>query len=421
MENFYYSPPLYGRIKHAYDAGFNPQFKGETSLNRHRFSFLMGLAAAFLLNGCAAAPGMYLGASAPDDGSVDTSAVVNGLRVHLQSLTPQTASGYARAGRAVQKLPDALTQYRPETYRLGVGDVVSVTVWEHPELTSPLGQYRSDLATGQMVDDAGNIFYPYAGTLPAKGLTANELRGKLLKVLSKVLNNPQVDVKVTGFRSQKVYVHGGVVRPGAVYLTDVPLTLLDAVNQAGGVLPASNGGVNGGSGGGDGSHIELQRDGKAMTVDLYADYGGGTDPSRVYLKDGDVIRVATRDEGKVYVLGEVSGAKVLTFSNGRLSLAQAIGEAGGISAMSAEGRGIYVIRLRDTASVDLFHLNARNPLALAVGDQFPLQPHDIVWVDASGLARWNRVVSLVLPTANLYYYLMLGTSSTKSLYDDFSK
>jgi len=382
------------------------------SLGLLRLSLMTG---TLFLSGCAFAPGMHLGAESSSE--VDTSGTVNGLRVRLQSLTPQTASRLSRDGATVQTLPDALTKLQSQPYRLGLYDVVTVAVWEHPELTMPLGQYRSDLAVGQMVDESGKIFYPYVGELPAKGLTANELRSKLLVALAKVLNNPQLDVKITGFRSQKVFVHGGVVRPGAVPVTDVPLTLMDAINQAGGVIPAT--GVT--AGGGDGSRVELRRDGKTTTIDLYAEYGNGDDPSRVLLKDGDVVRVPTRDEAKVYVLGEVDKAQALSLTNGRMSLSQAIAEVGGLSPLSAAGKGVYVIRLHDSASVDLYHLDARNPLALALGDQFPLKPRDIVWVDATGLARWNRVVGLILPTANLYYYATLGTSSTKSLVDDFSK
>jgi len=360
------------------------------------------------LSACSLAPGMHLGMDAE---TTDTLGEVNGLKVHLQSLTPQLVGRLASEERKVRTVPEDIARTVVTPYRLGNYDVVAVAVWEHPELSMPLGQYRSDLATGQMVDEMGNIFYPYVGMLPAKGLTSNELRQKLLASIAKVLNNPQLDVKITGFRSQKVFVHGGVVRPGAVPVTDVPLTLLDAINQAGGILPSTA------ASGGDGSQVELQREGKTVRIDLFADYGAGTDPSRILLKDGDVVRVPVRDEAKVYVLGEVEKAQSLPLLNGKLSLAQAIAEVGGISPLSAAGKGLYVIRLRDSASVELYHLDARNPLALAVGDRFPLKPRDIVWVDATGLVRWNRVVSLLVPTATLYSSTVQGALYTKQLGD----
>jgi len=357
-----------------------------------------------LLNGCAWAPGQHLGMSLPEGSAADTTAQVQGMKVRLRSLTPQVASELSRETRTVRSFPADFVKVKPTPYRLGLYDVVAVAVWEHPELSMPLGQYRSDLATGQMVDEAGSIFYPYVGLLPAKGLTANELRENLLASLAKVLNNPQLDVKITGFRSQKVFVHGGVAKPGSVPVTDVPLTLLDAVNQAGGLTVL-----------GDGSQVELRRGDRSVLVDLYADYGAGMDPSRLVLLDGDVVRVPTRDEGMVYVMGEVDKSQALPLVNGRLSLAQAIAEVGGMSKLSANGKGLFVARLRDSSSIDLYHLDASNPLALALGDKFPLQSRDIVWVDATGLARWNRVISLLAPTASMYNNIMQGATYTKDL------
>lgn len=371
---------------------------------------LLGASAAWVLlvaqflSGCALAPGMHLGMTGSSEGYVDTSARVDGLQVRLRSLTPRLVTDLQRQQQVVRTLPEEFTRVQPEPYRLGLYDVVTVAVWEHPELTMPLGQYRSDLASGQMIDQTGSLFYPYVGLLQAKGLTTTELRTKLLASLSRILNNPQLDVKITGFRSQKVFVHGSVLKPGTVPVTDVPLTLLDAVNQAGGLSPV-----------GDGSQVELVRGKSKVVVDLFADYGAGVDPSRLVLRDGDVVKVPSRDEAKVYLLGEVARAQALPLNNGQMSLAQAIAEGGGITPLSAQGKGLYVIRMHDSSSVDLFHLNARNPLALAIGDRFPLKPRDIVWVDATGLARWNRVISLLAPTAALYNSGAQGAIYTKEL------
>lgn len=365
---------------------------------------LTALLASALLGGCAWAPGQHLGMSAATDTAVDTSGTVNGLNVRLRSLTPKVTNELKGLASRPTLIPKEFAEVKAETYRLGDYDVIAVAVWEHPELTTPFGQYRNDLAVGQMVDEKGKVFFPYAGELQAKGATAVEMRNKLYAALSKVLNNPQLDVKITGFRSQKVFVHGGVSKPGAVPVSDVPLTLLDAVNQAGGLAPE-----------GDPSQVELKRGGKLLTLNLYADYGAGMDPSRLILKDGDVVRVPTKGELQVYVLGEVEKPQALSLANGKLSLAQAIAQVGGLDKLSSKGKGVYVARLHDSASVELYHLDARNPLALVVGDQFALKPRDIVWVDALGLARWNRVISLLAPTAGLYNTLVNSANNTSDL------
>jgi polysaccharide biosynthesis/export protein len=126
-----------------------------------------------------------------------------------------------------------------------------------------------------------------------------------------------------------------------------------------------------------------------------------------------VVRLASRDEEKVYVLGEVSKPQALALNNGHMSLAQALSESGGLLQLSAAGKGIYVMRVRDSAAVEVYHLDARNPLAIVLGDRFPLKPHDLVWVDASGLARWNRVIGLLAPTGALYNSLVQGVYYTQ--------
>lgn len=367
----------------------------------------LSLSALFLsglLGGCAFTPGLgNIGSRAPESG-VDTSASVSGVRVHLRSLTPAEAGSAGREAGALLALPDSLLTSPLSPYRLGLYDVVTVTVWEHPELTSPLGQYRSDLASGQMVDASGNLFYPYAGLIPARGLTTEELRQKILASLSKVLNNPQLDVKVTGFRSQRVQVEGAVEKPGAVEIGDVPVTLLDAVAATGGVATD-----------GDASRVVLERDGSRHEIDLYGAYAAGRGPGQVVLRDGDVLRVPDRSEAGVYVLGEVPRPAAVPLRHGRLSLVQALAEVGGLSPLSAQSKGVYVVRLRDSSALDVWHLDARNPLALALADRFPLRPRDLVYVDGSGLARWNRVVNLLLPTAQLWYYGMVNTKGTRDL------
>ena len=85
------------------------------------------------------------------------------------------------------------------------------------------------------MDSHGNIFFPYAGTLHVAGLTVNQLRLKLTHHLSHYIKDPQVNVRVSAFRSQTIQVLGAVHQQGSVPLTDHPLTILDAIATRGGV------------------------------------------------------------------------------------------------------------------------------------------------------------------------------------------
>ena len=376
-------------------------------------SWILGIlsTAALVLSGCFASPGMVLNESSNEDGSIDTLADFQGAKVHLQSISPLTlsklsgVSSDSASPATFAALPEELLTYTPEAYKLGPFDIVQVVIWEHPELTSPLGSYRSDNATGQLVSESGVMFYPYVGEINVVGKTIAELRAEIVSNLSKVLNNPQIDVRLLQSQRHKVYVQGSIKNPGVVTLNDVPVTFLEAINRCGGATPDA-----------DLSTVEFTRDGKTYVLNMLTPYAAGKGPSDVVLKDNDVIRVPDSEESKVYMMGEVRNQQALSFKNGKLSLAQALAEAGGLRLESAKAENIYVFRASAADAIDVYHLNARNPMALVFGDQFALKPGDIVYVDATNLSRWNRVVQLVYPTAQLIYYGSQTVNTTHNAY-----
>jgi len=366
----------------------------------------LGMVCATLFSSCALAPGMRYSQSAPSEGAVDSSTEVGGMRVLLRSLTAKEVQSVVTEETARQQsnsIPSELLAYHPPSYAIGKHDVVTIAIWEHPELSLPLGEYRSDAAVGQTVDDGGDLYFPYVGDVRAEGLTMKELREKLREGLSKVLTNPQLDVKVTGFRSQKIYVDGAVAHPGPVALTDLPLSLAEAVNSTSPDLSLS-----------DLSQVELTRDGKTWVVDLFSAGSGKRDAAHIWMRDGDVVRVPSTEENKVYVLGEVEKSLAVPMVSGRLSLVKALADAGGLSSASADAENIYIIR-GGSSAIRVWRLEARNPLALALADRFPLDPRDVIYVDATGLATWNRVINLLLPTTDLFNQTATGAAEVKTL------
>lgn len=115
-------------------------------------------------------------------------------------------------------------------YRVGVGDILDITVFDHPELSTPPG-FRTPEQSGQRVQADGTFFYPYVGQVQARGLTPEAIRDDLAVKLADYIPDPQVDVRVASYKSQAVSVTGEVKAPTRQPLTDVALTLLDAVKD----------------------------------------------------------------------------------------------------------------------------------------------------------------------------------------------
>lgn len=278
-----------------------------------------------------------------------------------------------------------------EPYRIGPRDILTITVWDHPELTIPAGEFRSAEAAGYRVGEEGTLFFPYVGVLKAAGKTVEELRSTLSIALAPYITKPQLDVRVVEFRSQRTYIVGEVLKPGIQPVTDVPLTVVEAINRGGGLTPQA-----------DVARATLARAGQTYPVDLGAIYRRGDITQNVLLQNGDVLNVPGRDESKIFVLGEVVTPASQLMVKGSKSLAEAISDAGGVNATSADPSRIYVIRAADVADAapQVFRLNGESVDALILADRFQLQPRDVVYVDTASLSRWNRVLTQLLPSYN---------------------
>lgn len=364
-----------------------------------RLKLILGCAAALFFCSCAAGPHMRM--TAPED-----SMEYNGFMVHLHDINsgdfgqniaaasvsaPDSAPAEesTKFGDVKELIVDSMPDLE---YRIGPLDMVQVVVWEHPELTSPMGQYQP---AGQKVTTDGKLFYPYAGELQAAGLTAQELRTEITRRLSdKILNDPQVDVRVTGYNSLKLFVSGEVRTPGYIQFNEMPMTLPVALAEAGGFTENA-----------DLSMVQINRGGKIYNLDYSSVFASNIPVDKILLKPDDQLYVAskleTQKEDRVFVMGEVRRTDVVDMRDGKISLIDALASSGGLDAINASARSIYVVRNTDEKRIDVFHLDAKNAMALAMAERFNLNSHDIVYVDASDLATWKRIVDLIMPTAQL--------------------
>ncbi|MGN6224950.1 polysaccharide biosynthesis/export family protein [Pseudoxanthomonas sp.] len=343
-------------------------------------SLSTSLLLAALLAGCAGQRMTHVGSA--------SGGTVEGSDARMIAITPELVA----APRQAVTLPAALAGYKPEIYRIQPGDTILVTVWDHPELTTPAGNQQQAITNGRLVQPDGTFFYPYAGKMNVKGMTIEELRGNLSTRLGQYLRSPQIDVNVVG-HGGRVALQGAFVDTSPQEFTTVPLTLAQAVGKARINVEEA-----------DLAGFVLTRDGQDYPLDLDALNRDGKVAADVYLKPGDRLYLPFNDRKEVYVVGEVMRPQAITFKTTDMSLTQALGRTGGLNPVTAKGGAVYVIRgmedlQREPATV--YHLDATSPAAFALGDRFHLRPGDVVWVGPAGVTRWNRFLTQLLPLSGI--------------------
>ena len=194
------------------------------------------------------------------------------------------------------------TSYKKNyVYKIGIGDQIAVTIWGLPEIF-PITNISTDINL-RRVDANGNIFFPYVGLIQAKEKTQDELRNNITVRLAEYFTDPQVDVTIARFNSQQVFVLGEVTKPIKLNISDIPI-----------------------------------------------------------------------------------------------SLSNAIGESFGLNTSTSAASEVFIIRQNTNGDDPLiFHANLKNPSSFIEAGNFYLENNDIVYVNASGTARWNKVISQFFP------------------------
>ena len=183
------------------------------------------------LSSCTMAPGMQMAAPSAE-AKHDAAAFT--ITPHFIAITP----------RLIDTMPEVNAD---KYYYVGPQDVLNVNIWDHPEFsfnsnvtavnapTGNIGLNAPNAPSGFLINPDGYIYFPLIGPVYVQNKTADQIRSQLVDLLTKYIRQPLIDVRVSGYRSQRVYIMGEVVHSGLLNLTDSPLNLTDAINIAGGI------------------------------------------------------------------------------------------------------------------------------------------------------------------------------------------
>ena len=337
---------------------------------KSRVAFSRGL---LLVLGVALQPAMIL---TPANAQAAGGPAISALAPGLTTSTGKT--GVSSQGQGPTIVPKDFSELR-----VAPGDLLSVNVYEAPELTN---SYR--------VDFAGDLTLPLCGKVHLRGLSLQEAAKRLEEALKEgqILVQPQVSVDVLQYSGQYVTVTGEVASPGRVAVI-APTSLSEILAETGGVTPLA------------GAHIRIRHTGDNAAPEEeipYARSGGNPQAAAIMVRPGDSVIVPRA--GIVYVLGAVNRpGGYLMQEDGRMNVAEALALSGG-TVMQANTGGLRVIRRNPDGTVLDFPLSYDG---IAKGTQAPLalQAQDIVYVPMSKLkAAFSSAQGLIGTAASATIY-----------------
>jgi len=297
---------------------------------------------------------------------------------------------------------------------VGVGDVLNISIFE----AAPGGLFTPGQAAGarpgnfvdlpaQAVDQKGSIYVPYAGEIPAAARTIPEIQQAVVARLRNRAIEPQVVISLNQQHSSVVSVLGDVNTPGVLALNSVGERLLALIARAGGPkFEAIE------------SYVTLQRDGKRVRVLLSRVVH---DPrENIFIRPNDVIFV-TREAQTFTALGALNQNvfgfnSEIPFDVETLTLAQAIGKAGGLNDNQSDAREVYVYRHEDRHFLEklgvdttrftydrvptIYHVNLRDPSGYLLASGFQMRTKDVMYVANAKVVDYFKLLNLINQTAN---------------------
>jgi polysaccharide export outer membrane protein len=302
----------------------------------HKLRGIVLLAVAFATAGCTAS---FFPAAGPNSIAVRSGFSESGQQYGLVKLTPDVINTLNEFG------PRSLSavfgdQRPPPEVRFGIGDVVSISIFEAAAggLFIPLeagvrpGNFIA--LPNQPIDTAGNVSVPYAGSVRAAGRTPTEVQQAIVDRIKNRAIEPQAVVSLVTQNTSLITVIGEVnnafTPSGRIPAQPAGEHLLDVITRAGGLKDQ-----------GQNTWVVLERHGHrgaAPFGSLVFDEG-----NNIWAWPGDTIYLY--QEPQTFLAFGASGTQgQFAFNQWRTTLAEAIGQAGGLLDLQADPGSVFVYR-----------------------------------------------------------------------------
>ncbi|BCQ51608.1 polysaccharide biosynthesis/export family protein [Burkholderia gladioli] len=350
----------------------------------------------------------------------------NSAGIQIVDLTDSVARQLF-AERKLGDFSDVLGDGMQFSQRLGVGDTLSVLIWEAPPATlfsagdlssgdsgpkSSSGGARMTTLPMQTVDGEGNIRVPFVGAVKAAGLSPTQLGQVIATRLKGMAHDPQVMVKLDRNETSYATVVGDVSNSTRVQLSARGERVLDALASAGGVKQPV-----------DKITIQVTRGNTVASLPLSTVI---RDPRQnVPLRAGDVV-TALFQPFSFISLGATGKNQEISFEAQGITLAQALARSGGLEDSRADAQGVFIFRFESAGALDwqstpvrttadnkvpvIYRVNLRDPNSFFVAQNFIIDNKDLIYVSNSPVSELQKILNLVFTVA---YPVVTGVQSFK--------
>jgi polysaccharide export outer membrane protein len=276
----------------------------------------------------------------------------------------------------------------PVVHLMG-GDVINVLITDNaPEgtgLFAPLSTGGTQLKV--RIDSQGMISLPYVGHQFVAGMTLVEVEDMIRQRLRGVTSDVQAHVDLVGDLSGSVLVAGAVKTPGRFSTLQGPLTLLDAINQAGGPVMEP--------------HLVnvTVRNGSQATTFNYEEILAG---KNIVLQPNSEV-VLDRARQRFVAMGAVTQPGLHDLPSQNSSLLDALGSVGGLKETNANPKGVFVFRMGEGTPSEapkpiVMRIDMRDPAAIFYAKQVMLKPDDTIYVTNAAVYEWQKIIAPIVQT-----------------------